>query len=150
MVLPSVNQKSIFLSRAFCRRSNVCITPCKQVPPPVLFSIFSQPTSQVTNLIQENPLPHPQRPIASGEGIIRIPLHCLVESCPGYLLIPYFLQSDGCSQRWVILSLKMEHLFQPRVLQLTPNPPVQLLGILALSSSSDKGGGGGKSGWRQQ
>ncbi len=54
------------------------------------FSIFSQPTLQVTNSIQENPLRHPQQPTASGEGNIRIPLHHLVGSCSGYLLIPYF------------------------------------------------------------
>ncbi len=74
------------------------IIPCKQVLPPVFFSIFSQPTSQVTNSIQENPLRHPQRPIASGEGNIRIPLHHLIGSCSGYLLIPYFLRSDVCSR----------------------------------------------------
>ncbi len=80
-------------------RFKTYITPCKQVPLPVFFSIFPQPTSQVTNSIQENLLRHPQQPIASGEGNMRIPLHHLVGSCSGYLLIPYFPWSDACSQR---------------------------------------------------
>jgi hypothetical protein len=54
------------------------------------FFNFSQPTSQVTDSIQENLLRHPQQPIASGEGNTKIPLHHLVGSCSGYLLIPYF------------------------------------------------------------
>ncbi len=56
--------------------------------PPGFFSIFSQPTLQGTNSIQENPLRHPQQLIASGEGNKKIPLHHLVGSCSGYLLIP--------------------------------------------------------------
>ncbi len=49
-----------------------------------------------------------------------------------------------------ILPPKKEHHFQHGEAQLTPNPPVQLLGILALSSGSNKGGGKGGGGWRQQ
>ncbi len=97
--------------------------------PPGLFSIFSQPTSQVTNSIQENPLRHPQQLIASGEGNTKIPFHHLVGSCSGYLLIPYsrnptcvagarnfcvnvkHLQidlEDGTGLVWVILWQKLE------------------------------------------
>jgi hypothetical protein len=63
------------------------------------FLIFSQSTSQVIDSIQENLLRHQQQPIASGEGNTKIPLHHLVGSCSGYLLIPYFQQSDAFSRR---------------------------------------------------
>ncbi len=62
------------------------------------FSIFSQPTSQVSDSIQEIPLRHLQQPIPSGEGNIRIPLHHLVGSCSGYLLMYFLPRSDACSR----------------------------------------------------
>ncbi len=45
---------------------------------------------------------------------------------------------------------KKEHHFQHGAARLTSDPPVQLLGVLALSSGSDKGGGEGGCGrWQQ-
>jgi hypothetical protein len=83
------------------------------VPPPVFFSIFSQPTSQVTDSIQENPLRHLQQPITSGEGNTKIPLHHLVGSCSGYLLIPPIFCDPACvADASSILPPKKEHHFQ--------------------------------------
>ncbi len=43
-----------------------------------------------------------------------------------------------------------EHHFQHEAARLTPNIPVQSLGVLALSSGGDKGGGEGGGGRQQQ
>jgi hypothetical protein len=126
------------------------IIPCNQVPPPVFFEFFHNPHCR--SQIQFKKIGSATRSNLSpqGRGIQESHYTTLWDPAQAICWHPISRDPTRVADASSILLPKKEHHFQHGAAQLTPDPPVQLLGILALSSGSDKGGGEGGGGQRQQ